>query len=129
MKVIINPIQEPMFTSFTLCADINKEKLAIAKEVTVEARLESKTRVSTSLQFGEARVTINKEMIGFNFDGVSSFSYFSGESSTSHFFKKSKKQNLDVYLEYLKVNLENIMVNYFNLDIDTLTVNFINKAF
>ena len=126
MNIEIIPTEKPFFSSHTLCAKIDLNKLKEQKEVTIAVSNYTKTRLSTSLQIGEAKYNINNKIEGFNLHEQTEHSYFSGNYETSYLYKLSKKQDLKVYEYYLKELLQDLFTNTFKIELDTLKVNLIN---
>lgn len=129
MNVIIREVDKPMFTSFILCKQIDREELLKEKKVTVTASMHTKTRVSTDMQFKDACSKINIELPGYKFDTEDGWNYFSGNRTCSSYFKKSRKQEKAAYLSYLKELIPHVMEKYLHLDLDEITVEFIDDAF
>ena len=81
----------------------------------------TKTRVSTDLQFGNYCVKINNNVEGFKLHENTQMNYFSGRMTTSYYFVKSKKQNLEVYKQYLE-QVVRIAMQYLHVELDELIV-------
>lgn len=122
MKINLVEVEKPMVKSFTMFAKPNLNLLRETKKVTVDAYQISKTRISTSIQFGDYSVKINKPIEGVKTFEQTSMNYFSGDYSTSHYFVKSKKQDYLFYQEYVKKLVEDIIKNVFRLELDELTI-------
>jgi hypothetical protein len=130
MTIEIIEIHPPMITEFEPLATLDVPKLEKEKEIIIEARAETKTRVSTFIQFGKFRNKVNLQVDGFKQDQVTSTSIWTMRESVSFLFKKSKKQDLDSYKEYVKKLVEKIMLEYYRVEIDHLKVKLITaKAF
>ncbi len=124
MEIIIKEIERAKCNSFTMFAEPNLELLKETKEVEIHVGNHTKTRVTTSMYFGGNYSTrINMECEGFKTHEERESNYFSGGITVSNYFVKSKAQNKEVYLNYLKAILNNIMLNIYRVDIDVLTVN------
>lgn len=124
MNVIINTIDRPTSTSFEMFAKPDLAFLKEKKTVMVVLRNETKTRVSTTLYFGGKYSTlINLSSTKFKTHEQREMNYFSGNCQTSHFFVKSKKQDLEAYKEYLTEIITDVIEKYYELTLDTLTIN------
>lgn len=129
MNVTIREIKAPMFKSFQLFKKFDLEELKKEKKVMVTASRHTKTRVSTDMQFKDACNKINIPLPGYKFDMEEEMNYFSGNLQRSHYFKKTKKQEKAAYLSYLKELILHVMKEYFHLDMDEITIEFIDSAF
>tara|TARA_R110000851_G_scaffold196444_3_gene347423 strand:+ start:17147 stop:17536 length:390 start_codon:yes stop_codon:yes gene_type:complete len=125
MKVIINIIERPMFTEHTMFAKPDLSKLKETKTLTVQGSFITKTRIDTQMQIGTDRHGINFKVEGFKTDSVPEHSYFTGEWSYPEYFKKSKKQNVTSYTEYVKEVVRIALNDYLKVDLDEVTVNLI----
>ena len=110
-------------------ADVNKEQLLESKEVTVRGNFISKTRISTSLQVGDSNHSINFKLDKFKTDEVEEYSYLTGERTYPNYFKKSKKQGVDSYIEYVKGVVTLALTEYLNLDLDKVKVKLMLPEF
>ena len=122
MKTTIKEVPSPMFSEFTMCADLDKEMLKKTKTVRVSMSYETKTRINTSVQVGAGRVGIN-----FKVDGVKTFesvehSYFTSEANVMNYFVKSKKQNAEAYKEYVKAVVVDVITNYLKVELDEVVI-------
>lgn len=129
MNVTIKEVEEPMCKSFVLMKKIDTEELKKEKKIVVTASMHTKTRVSTDMQFKDACSLINIELPGFRFDKEETMNYFSGNRQCSYYFKKSKKQEKASYLAYLKELIPHVIKNYLHLELDEITIEFIDSAF
>ena len=129
MKININVIEQPSSNSFVLCADIDKDRLKEVKNVVIRGDFITKTRVNTTLQFGNSRQGVNFAIEGFKTDGVKEYSFFTHESSTCNYFKKSKKQGVEAYKEYVKEVVRVALTEYIRIDLDEVTVDLILPEF
>ena len=91
--------------------------------------MHTKTRVSTDIQFKDTCNKINIKMPGYKFDKENNHSCFTGNRVQNCYFKKSKSQEKAAYLSYLKELIPHIMREYFHLELDEITVEFIDNAF
>ena len=119
MKIIFIDTPTPMVTSFTMFADFPTALLVEKKALSVTARHETKTRVSTSLSLGDHSSLINWQIKGIKTFEKSEANYFSGGINTSNYFVLSKAQGIDKYKEYLTAILTKLCEK---LEIDELTV-------
>jgi hypothetical protein len=129
MKITITDTPAPMFTSFTMCADLYEQvkKLKETKVITVENSFHTKTRIATSIQVGEARNGVNWNMDGFKTFEHSEHNYFSGGMSVSHYFVKSKKQDFEAYKLYVIELVKKVLLN-FNVELNEIEIKLINKV-
>ena len=129
MKVNINIIPRPFCVEFTMLAKPNIEVLKETKKVTVEGRFETKTRIDTKLQIGKSRHGINIEVEGFKTDMVTEHSYLSNTPEHKAYFKKSKKQGKDEYINYVKEVVKIAINDYLKVELDEVTVDLILPEF
>jgi hypothetical protein len=122
MKINLIEVPTPMFTEFKMMGGLNKELLKEKKTVRVSPTYHTKTRISTSIQIGDSRNTINFEIEGFKTFESREHSYFTGNTDIKHYFVKSKKQNLEAYKEYVKQVVALVVKDYLNLDLDEITI-------
>jgi hypothetical protein len=120
MKINLIEVPTPMFTEFKMMGGLNKELLKEKKRVS--PTYHTKTRISTSIQIGDSRNTINFEIEGFKTFESREHSYFTGNTDIKHYFVKSKKQNLEAYKEYVKQVVALVVKDYLNLDLDEITI-------
>lgn len=121
MKINIIEVPTPPVKSFTMFAEPDRALLRETKTVRCSIHNVTKTRVSTDLQFGNYCVKINNKVEGFKLHEDTQMNYFSGRMTTSYYFVKSKKQNLEVYKQYLE-QLVRIAMQYLHVELDELTV-------
>ena len=121
MNIILIEVPTPMFTSFTLMADLDKKKLIETKTVRVQPHCVTKTRVATSMQIGETRAGLNLEIDGYKQHSETSMNYFSGNQVTKFYYVKSKKQNLEDYKEYVK-KLVVQALKHIRVELDEITI-------
>lgn len=127
MKIIFIDTPTPMVTSFTMFADFPTALLVEKKTLSITARHETKTRVSTNLSLGDHSSLINWQVEGIKTFEKSEWNYFSGGKNTSNYFILSKAQGIDKYKEYLTAILTKLCEK---LEIDELTVNLVtDKVF
>jgi hypothetical protein len=122
MKINLVEVEASMVKSFTMFADPDIKLLMETKTVRVTPYNITKTRISTDIQFGQYCVKINKPIDGFKTYKSIDWNYISGKQTTSHYFVKSKKQNIEAYKEYVKQVVETVIKDYFNLELDELTI-------
>lgn len=122
MKISLEIVPRPMVTSFTMFAKPSISLLKEKKEVIIDTHLISKTRVSTSIQIGEACNKVNFAIEGFKTFEKTEMNYFSGGSSTSNYFVLSKKQNREAYIEYVKKVVEKCIVEYFGVEMESVNI-------
>lgn len=129
MKINLVEVPTPMCSEFTMFAKIDKEKLKKEKTVRVIASHQTKTRICTTLQIGQARNKVNFAIEGFKTHESSEYSHFTGETNVSNYFVKSKKQGLESYKEYVKEVVENALKNYIGVDLDEVTIELESDKF
>ena len=122
MIIILKVIERPSSNSHVLCQDIDKSSLELTKTIRVRSTTVSKTRVSTSMQVGTARVNINLPIEEYKTHEVTTHSYFTGNYSTHHYFKLLKSQGFEVYKEYVKKVVSIAIKEYLHLSLDILTI-------
>ena len=122
MNVILKEVPTPMFRSFTLCGKPNLELLKETKVVRVYPYAIGKTRVSTSIQFGDFCNKINFQCEGVKTKDVSTTNFFDFEKVTSHYFVKSKKQGLNEYKDYVTKVVTMVIKELFHVELDELTI-------
>jgi hypothetical protein len=127
MKITFISTPTPMVTSFTMFAKFPTALLVEKKTLTITARHETKTRVSTSLSLGDHTSLINWEVEGIKTFEKTEWNMFSGNNNTSNYFILNKAQGIEKYKEYLTAILTKLCKN---LEIDELSVNLItDKVF
>ena len=127
MEIILVEKPSPMVSSFTLFADPKMSVLQETKTIVVSFNRETKTRISTSLQIGDACNTINLKVDGFKLHEGSRWSYATGKKETPYYFVISKAQDFEVYKRYVKVLIEKIVTEIFKVELDTLTIELEGK--
>jgi hypothetical protein len=119
INIISVPVREVV--SFTMFAKPNLELLKQNKRLFCSIHRIGKTRVSTSIQFGDYCVNINLPIDGYKLFEHTDWNYFSGIRVTHSYFVISKKQNFEVYKQYLE-KLITKAIEYYNIKLDELTV-------
>lgn len=122
MEIEIELIDKKMFREFTLGGDLSLSKLREKREVMVTATHHTKTYLYTDMQFGNTVVGINFEVEGFKTAMKREHSYFTGTYQIKNYFVKSKKQDKDVYIEYVKRVVEMALNDYMKADLDSVKV-------
>jgi predicted DNA binding protein len=122
MKLNLIEVAKPDVHSFTLFAEPDRNLLRETKKVRIKIHNTTKTRVSTSITFGSYCANINFDIDGFKTHKDSYMNYLSGTQTTSHYFVKSKKQNLESYKEYVKKCVIKSMTYLGVNDLDELTI-------
>jgi len=129
MKINLVEVDAPMFSEFQLFAEPNFEILKEKKKVRVSFRKQTKTRISTSMHFGQYRVKINFAIEGFKTHEETEFSFISSEKQTSNYFVVSKKQDFNAYKDYVSKVIEKVIVNIFKVELDEITIELEAKNF
>jgi hypothetical protein len=125
MEIRITEIEPPFFNSFTVFAKINLDKLIKEPKLTIVASKVSKTRVATSVKYGEAQKGINWKVEKFKTVEKHSMSFADYEPQVHHYFISSKKQNKQVYFEYIKKVIEEwLWKSGTNIYIEKLDITF-----
>ena len=117
----------PGITETVLFADFNKAAAVEAKQVIIDTYAVSKTRLSVSLRSGSTTAGANfipPGSEGLKFDEVVSMNYFSGNRSVKKYFKVSKKQNREVFVNHVK----NLVQEVFAPQDDFTAIIWENKA-
>lgn len=122
MKVIIKEVSTPPTSSFTMFAEVDKEKLMKEKVVRVRPSYVTKTRIETSMQIGQCRVGINFAVDGYKTVEKREHNMFSGTTDVLNYFVKSKKQGLEEYKEFVKALVEKALKEYLYIDLDEVVV-------
>ena len=112
MKINLVEVPRPMVSSFMMFADPDLNLLRETKTIRVSFHHHTKTRISTSIQFGEYCVKVNKFIKEYKQHEDTDWNYFSGNKVTSYYFVKSKKQNYDVYKEYVIKLIDDVIRNH-----------------
>ncbi len=129
MKINLVEVAPPMFSEFQMFAKPDFELLKEKKKVRVSFRKETKTRISTSMQFGQYRVKINFAIEGVKTHEETDFSFVSSERETSNYFVVSKKQDFNAYKDYVSKVIEKVIVNIFKVELDEITIELEGKSF
>lgn len=129
MKVNIVEVPVPMSTTFQVFAELDREKLKQEKKVRVSFRKETKTRISTSMSFGNYRVKINCEVEGYKFAHKREVNMMSGKYEESYYFKKLKSQTYETYKEYIVKLMQIVFKDYLKLELDELVVELETRSF
>lgn len=129
MNIILREVETPQVTSFTLFGEPDLELLMRTKRVRIGTHLKTKTRISTSLQFGQFRNKINFAIDGYKTHLSREFSFVSGRHTESNYFVVSKKQNLEAYKEYVKKLVALVIKDYFKMELDEITIELEVTAF
>lgn len=128
IKIIM---QEPklvdgMFALFPEERDF-KQLVESGTPVYFTARLETKTLVETTLLCNTNRYSVNLMIEGFNLKERQEYSHFSGFTNRV-FFKRTKKQGVEEYKEYIKQVIPEIE-KLFNVKFKQSEFVVINEAF
>jgi hypothetical protein len=129
MKINLVEVPRPMVSSFTMFADPDLNLLRETKTIRVSFHHHTKTRISTSIQFGEYCVKVNKFIKEYKQHEDTDWNYFSGNKVTSYYFVKSKKQNYDVYKEYVIKLIDDVIRNHIKLELDEITIQLEQREF
>ena len=129
MKIILVEVPSPIVSSFAMFADPNLSILKETKKIRVSHYHNTKTRISTSIQFGEYCVKINNLVEGYKQHEETQWNYFSGNRVTSHYFVKSKKQNYETYKEFVIKLIDQVIKDYFRLELDEITIELEQREF
>ena len=129
MKIILVEVPRPLITSFAMFADPDLSILKETKKIKVAFHHITKTRISTSIQFGEYCFKVNNLIEGYKQHEETDYNYFSGKKVTSQYFVKSKKQNYEAYKEFVIKVIEDVIKNYFHLELDEITIELEQREF
>lgn len=117
----------PGMTETALFADFPMDAAKEAKQIIIDCYAVSKTRLSISLRHGNATAGANfipPGSEGLKFDEVVRNNMFSGTRSVVKYFKVSKKQNRDVFVNHVK----NLVQEVFAPQDDFTAIIWENKA-
>lgn len=128
MKINLEIVERPWVSGFTMFAKPNLSLLQKTKTIRVLTQMVTKTRVATAYQIGECRRAISLPIEGFKTFEKTEYCYYTSQESVSHYFVLSKKQNREVYIEYVKKVIEQFVKNY-NLDLDEITIHLEEPKF
>ena len=129
MKINLVEVPRPRVSSFMMFADPDLNLLRETKTIRVSFHHITKTRISTSIQFGEYCVKANKFIDGYKLHKDVQWNHFSSGQQTSHYFVKSKKQNYDVYKEFVIKLIESVIKDNFKMELDEITINLEQREF
>ena len=129
MKVNLIEVPVPMFSSFTMFAEPDIKLLKETKTLKVSFHHNTKTRISTSLSFGNYKVKINNLMQGYKQHEEQNSNYFSGGVETSYYFVKSKMQNYEVYKEFISKLIPYIIKDFLRVELDEITIELEQREF
>ena len=129
MKINLVEVPTPMVSSFTMFADPDFNLLKETKKLRVSFHHNTKTRISTSISFGNYRVKVNNLMQGYKQHEERNSNYFSGGVETSYYFVKSKSQNYEVYKEFLTKLIPYILTDFFRFELDEITIELEQREF
>jgi hypothetical protein len=129
MKINIIEVPTPETKSFTVFADPDLNLLKETKTIRVDPYKISKTRISTSIQFGSYCCNVNLPMEGFKTVEKNEWNMFSGVKTQKNYFIVSKTQNLERYKEYLKQIISKVIKDFFHLELDELTIELESENF
>lgn len=122
MNVIIKEVPTPMMNCFAMLGNPDFKALEATRTVRVVASPQTKTRISTTIQFGSYRVKINFQVEGIKTHMEESNSFMSYGKQVNHYFVKSKKQDAEVYKEYVKKVVVYALNECLNVKMDEVTV-------
>lgn len=123
MKITIKKIQAPMITEFALFEPLKISELKESPRITVTASHETKTYISSAMQFKSHRSSICSPST-FKTKSKKRMT-FSGSVVESHYFVKSKKQGEKEYIEHIKEILQH---HFSGFGIEELEVGLISKV-
>jgi hypothetical protein len=129
MKINLVEVPRPMVSSFTMFADPDLNLLRETKTIRVSFHHHTKTRISTSIQFGEYCVKVNNFIKEYKQHEDTDWNYFTGNKVTSYYFVKSKKQDYNVYKEYVIKLIDDVIRNHIKLELDEITIQLEQREF
>lgn len=130
MKVTLNKVSSPMFTEFAVGERLDVQKLLESKKIVLDYSLKGKTRVSTSIQVGKWRAGANLTIGNYKFHTFEEINGLTGKYIEGGYFKITKKQNFEVYMEYIKELVEYIINSVFKVSMDEVEIELrINNKF
>jgi hypothetical protein len=130
--MIVKFVPKPDVNSCTLFAPVGEFKNNVLKDNSVRfsVRFETKTYLDFSVQAGQCRFSYNEKSpysVANNLTLVEKkeWSYFSGRQKVDNYFKRTKKQNLEVMKNHI-VSLTEQMLNDFHItelvNLDTFVI-------
>lgn len=125
MKINYIPMGKKNWTRFTVFAKPDYEALAVDKTIDVTIKHNTKTTVSTDVQWWDYCAYINTYIEWYKFHETNTMNYLFWENQHKMFFKLSKKQGKKEYMEYL----EKVLTKFFWHRVDELTVNLYDNVF
>lgn len=132
MEINITEIPTPSCKSFTVFAKPDFNLLIEEATITVTADFNTKTTITTDMQWWSYCVKINLPHPEYKFHKKEVHSMFTWTTADNYYFKKLKVQWLQAYKNYLRDILPYIFKTKFNMqekDLPVLNVNLINKVF
>lgn len=128
-NLIINPITSPGSHGFIMFADLDIERLKEEKRATIRFNHHTKTRLGVTLNFdNKYSIKLNCPSDKFKTHAETSMNYFSGGTTTSYYFVKSKKQDYEQFKEYIK-EVVMIFLKHHNLEFDEFTIDLVESNF
>jgi hypothetical protein len=124
MKVVFIDTPRPSSLSYSMCSDFPYDLLRETKTIVVHADFNTKTRVSTSVNIGNHRSSVNIPIEGFNTHLKRGYSFLNGQYEDKNFFVKSKQQGLEQYKLYVTEVLE----YFFGTYVDELKVSLVTDG-
>ncbi len=124
MEIRITEVEPPMFSEHTMFAELSAKEFVENKKIMVIAQSHTTTRIHTAVQCGDARNGVNWKVPGFKTHEEREYNFLTGDITYPNYFVRSKRQNKEVYLDYIKAILNQLMGK---LNIDILKVTFIDR--
>ena len=129
MDIKMKDIPAPMVTSFAVFGGPDIDLLLREGVLTVEARQQTKTRVSTSIKFGNYFATINWKLEGFKTDYKKTWNAIHSAYHEHHYFKIGKWQGRAEYNDYIYGIITKLMKQWGIYDqMDQLLIQVIDKV-
>ncbi|HGF9505166.1 TPA: hypothetical protein ACJEU7_002384 [Acinetobacter baumannii] len=85
------------------------QSLKDGKELHIDAYLKTSTRISTSIFCGETRLNFNIDDAAYAFHYENSTSFMTGEMRQICYFKLSKKQTTENYIDYIQKAIQQFL--------------------
>jgi hypothetical protein len=121
MEIKIENKPKAISHAFSVFAEPNLAFLLKEKRVVVSFRFETNTRIATSMQFGQYCVGINFPFPEYKTVAKEDFSFVTGGKVTRCYFVVSKKQNFQVYTEYVKAAVAKALKTL-GVELDEITI-------
>ena len=105
LKIVERPFSESIILFAP--ADDLKRSIIETNKIRFKVRHETKTQLTLSVIGGKTAFKVNEEsdysrQAGLKFATKTDWNYFMGRQSTNHYFKLTKKQNMDILFNHIE---------------------------